>query len=51
MRAIDQIIILGIGYCFKPYVDFHDNQEVLFIHSAPEDCHACSIYWRNIESR
>tara|TARA_R100001079_G_scaffold58766_1_gene30112 strand:- start:750 stop:914 length:165 start_codon:yes stop_codon:yes gene_type:complete len=48
--TIDQIIILGIGDCFEPYLDFFDNKEVLYIHSAPEDCKACEIYWSTIET-
>ena len=51
MRRVDQIIILGIGDCFKPFVDFHDDKEVLFIHSAPEDCHDCGNYWNNISAK
>ncbi len=49
-KRIDEVIILGIGDCFKPYVDMNDDKEVLFIHESPDQCSACNNYWRNIET-
>ena len=48
-KPVDQIIILGIGDCFAPYSDFNDNQEVLYMHESPDNCHQCGIYWKHLE--
>jgi hypothetical protein len=50
-KKTDQIIIVGTGDCFKPYSDFNDDVEVLYIHEAPDKCSTCTKYWNQIETK
>jgi len=47
-KKVDQIIIVGIGDCFEPVIDFHDDKEVLIMHEDAFSCDTCRNYWDNI---
>ena len=47
-KTIDQVIIVGIGDCFKPVLDFHDDKEVLLMHEDAFSCDKCSEYWQDM---
>ena len=48
MKHIDEIIIVGIGDCFKPVLDFVDDKEVLIMHEDAMSCQTCRPYWDDI---